>query len=276
MGAPYPFVMQHLVEELARGDWHDRMNSPFELVFGDGGTAMAVRVERMADLAAALLALGLGAPRPALVLVGGAGGLDSAELDRLYPVMARGIAPVARQRGAVVIDGGTDAGVMRLIGRAREELHASFPLIGVAAAGTVALPGADPGRAGTAALEPRHTHFVLVPGDDWGAEAPWISRLATELAGNLPSATVVVNGGEIAFADVAQSLTDKRPVVAVAGTGRTAERLAAAVRGEEADGRTVGLVASGLITAAGSPQDPDALARALVGLLGGSPDPASG
>jgi len=251
------------------------INNPFQLVFSTGETALAVRAERMADLLAALVALGLGGLRPAVVLVGGAGGLDGAELDRLYPVVASGVTQVAQRHGAVVIDGGTDAGVMRLIGRTREDLGATFPLIGVAAAGTVVLPGADPERADAAPLDPRHTHFVLVPGDDWGAETPWIARVATVVAGDLPSATVVVNGGEIAFADVGESLNQSRPVIAVAGTGRTADRLAAAVRGDVVDEQAVGLVASGLITAADSLEGPDALARALAGLLGCPPGPAS-
>jgi hypothetical protein len=252
------------------------MKGPFELDFGGGDAAIAIRVEHMADLPAALPMIGLTGQRPAVVLVGGAGGLDGADLDQVYPVMARGIVPVAGQCGAVVIDGGTDAGVMRLIGRARAELSASFPLVGVAAAGTVTLPGTDPEGSGTARLDPHHTHFVLVPGAEWGAEVPWISRIAAALAGDLPSATVVVNGGEIALAEVAQSLTAKRPVVAVAGTGRSADRLAGAARGAATDERATALTDSGLITVAGSPADPAALARALARLLGGSPGPDPG
>jgi SLOG in TRPM, prokaryote len=252
------------------------MSSPFQLLFSSGGRALAVRADRTADLPTALTALGLGGPRPAVVLVGGADGLDRAEQDRLYPLVARGIAPVAEDHGAVVIDGGTDAGIMRLIGQVRDDLRARFPLIGVAAAGTVVLPGAEPERPDAAPLEPRHTHFVLVPGNDWGAEAPWISRVATALADGMPTATVLINGGEIAFADVAESLDQARPVIAVPGTGRTADRLALAVRGGAADEGVMGLVASGLITAAGSPERPDILGRALAGLLGRAPDPASG
>ena len=52
------------------------------------------------------------------------------------------VVPVAERRDAVVIDGGTDSGVMQLIGRARSALGGRFPLIGVAAEGTVLVPEA--------------------------------------------------------------------------------------------------------------------------------------
>ena len=54
-----------------------------------------------------------------------------------------------------------------------------------------------------------------------------LAVLLVLLAGGAPSATVLVNGGEIARQDVAQSLAAGRPVVVVAGTGRLADELAA-------------------------------------------------
>ena len=33
-----------------------------------------------------------------------------------------------------------------------------------------------------AQFEPNHTHFVIVPGSDWGDESPWITWVASELA----------------------------------------------------------------------------------------------
>jgi hypothetical protein len=56
-----------------------------------------------------------------------------------------------------VIDGGTDAGVMQLIGRARAASGGRFPLIGVAAEGTVMVPGAGTSSPDATELEPNHT-----------------------------------------------------------------------------------------------------------------------
>jgi len=242
------------------------MSTPFSLDFTGGRTAAAVRVDQPGELPDALAALGLRAPRPTMVLVGGAGGLGPADMDRLRPVFASGLVPALTRAGAAAIDGGTCAGVMRLLGEARAGAGAGFPLIGVAAAGTVTLPGGQPPRDDAAELDPGHSHFILVPGDDWGAEAGWIAQAATALAGSAPSVTVVVNGGEIAYTDAGHSLDAGRPVLTVAGSGRTADQLAAAAQGDPADERAVALVKSGLVRAVPA-AGPGALAAALAEAL---------
>ena len=68
-----------------------------------------------------------------------------------------------------MIDGGSDYGVMRLMGSARGEGGWTFPLIGVIVDG-LADYSSDSGL-DAVGLEPHHTHFVLVPGSAWGEEA---------------------------------------------------------------------------------------------------------
>jgi hypothetical protein len=223
------------------------MSEPFPIGFQGGQTATAVRVDQPSDLSAALAALGLDAPRLVVVLVGGAGLMPAGDLERLRPLFERGLVPVAERLGVVVIDGGTDAGVMYLIGRARTRAAARFPLVGVPAVGTVRFPGKHPRAPRRWPLDAHHPHFVLVPGAEFGDEAPWIARVATELAGGWPSVSVLVNGGEISYTDVACSLHAGRPVLAVAGSGRTADQLASAARGGPADERAVRLAASSLV-----------------------------
>ena len=251
------------------------MSVPSLISFKGGQTATAVRVDQPSDLSAALAALALRARRLVVVLVGGAALMDARDLDRLRPLFERGLVPVAERLGLVVIDGGTDAGVMRLIGRARTRAEATFPLVGVPAVGTLRFPGKllgarrrwplgkHPGAWRRWPLDAHHPHFVLVPGAAWGDEAPWMARVATELAGGWPSVTVLVNGGEISCLDVACSLHAKRPVLAVAGSGRIADQVASAVRGGPADERAVRMAASGLVEVV----DADDLA-ALQGALG--------
>ncbi len=226
------------------------MEEPFEVAFPEGSKARAVRVGRSEGLPAALRELGLGHSRPVLVLVGGAGGLEGADMARLRPLFVEALAPLAEALGASVVDGGTDAGVMQLMGRARTETGAVFPLVGVAAAGTISLPGFPPPRPDAAPLEPNHTHFVLVPGSTWGDEARWLVRVASVLAGGAPSVTVLVDGGETAREDAAVSVEAGRPVIAVSGSGRAADTLAGAIRGEAGDGRARELAMSGLLRAA--------------------------
>jgi SLOG in TRPM, prokaryote len=219
--------------------------APFRVEFPNAGGAPGVRVSEVNELSLALAALGLRPPRATLVVVGGAGGFDEADMDRLRALFVSGIAPVLAKCGAVGVDGGTFAGVMKLFGEARPA--EGFPLLGVVAAGTVQLPGTQPSQPGAAELEPHHTHFVIVPGDQWGAESPWIAETATSLADGAPSVTVLINGGEIAYADVERSVQARRTVVVVAGSGRTADEFAAALAGDSADERAVALIRSGLI-----------------------------
>ena len=243
------------------------MEKPFKVTFPDGSTARAVRVRRPEGLPDALRELDLKGPCPALVLVGGAGGLSDDDAGRLSPLFAEVLAPLAEAAGAAVIDGGTDAGVMRLMGRARAGINATFPLVGVAAAGTVALPDAPPPRPDAATLDPHHTHFVLVPGSDWGDEAPWLVRVASALAGGMPSVTVLVNGGETALEDASLSAESGRPVIVVSGSGRTADTLAGALRGDPAGGKAGELAASGLLRAVDMAAGGTAISGTIEGFL---------
>ncbi|WP_246198750.1 hypothetical protein [Sodalinema gerasimenkoae] len=192
--------------------------------------------------------LGLATGGPVLVIVGGASKMEAASLSRLQRVFTEIIAPLAQTLNATVIDGGTDCGVMQLMGQARHEIAGTFPLIGVCAIGTVILPDGSPPPSDEAAeLEPHHSHFVLVPGDDWGAESPWLAQLATQFAQGAPHGTLVSNGGEITWQDVHCSVAEQRPTWVFEGSGRTADQLAAALRGEESDPRAEPLVASGYL-----------------------------
>lgn len=199
------------------------MDADTTLAFPSGRRARAVRVRDERDLGAALAAFGLERDRPALVLVGGADDLPDAQ--GLGPLFADVVA-LAERLGASVVDGGTDAGIMRLAGEAHTAARATFPLVGVAAEGTVVLPGAAP-RGGDVPLEPNHTHFVFVPGSEWGDEVPWIGWVAAALAGSAPSATLLVDGGHVSRRDVEASVQAGREVVVVAGSGRLADELAA-------------------------------------------------
>jgi SLOG in TRPM, prokaryote len=203
-------------------------------------------VDKVAELPEALRALGVGIGRPVVVCVGGAAGMAPEDLTAMARLLTGRIVSALDGWGAAVVDGGTDTGVMQVMGRVRQATGASFPLIGVAALGTVVVPG---GRSepDAAELEPHHTHVVLVPGDAWGDESPWLSCVATLIAGGRPSLTLVVNGGEITYDDISRSLEDLRPVIVLAGTGRVADSIAAAAAGGDAvDPRAAQVAASPL------------------------------
>lgn len=195
-----------------------------------------------------LRSIGLPSGVPVLVVVGGAGGMTDDVVERLRPTFADVAAAVGRC-GGVAVDGGTDAGVMRLLGDARRGAEPSFPLVGVAARGTVAPPG-RPATADVARIDVGHTHLVLVPGGRWGDESPWIARVATVVAGGAGSMTLLADGGDIAYDDAEHSLAEGRSLVVVDGSGRTADDIARAVRGDPGATRRARVVAaSGRVTA---------------------------
>ncbi len=184
------------------------------------GPGDLIEISRFLDLAQSA---------PVLVLIGGAGGVTEQQMQAIRKAI-QVVAQVADRAKAIVVDGGTDSGVMAAMGQTRKQEGFDFPLVGVAVEKLVTWPG-GPNSAlldqERVPLEPNHTHFVLVPGEDWGDESALISEAASHLAGENLSATVLLNGGTISRQDMAHSLEANRPVVVVQGTGRLADELAA-------------------------------------------------
>ena len=172
--------------------------------------------------------LGLSA-QPVIVVVGGAGGIREEDWSPIRKAMNT-IATVAHETGAAIIDGGTDSGVMAVSGQIRAEKGYQFPLIGIAAKGTVKWPGRELGdeelNKYAGPLESHHTHFILSPGSNWGDESPWIVDAVTFLSQGHRSVTILLNGGNVSRIDIDLSLQVGRPVIALAGTGRYADEIA--------------------------------------------------
>jgi SLOG in TRPM, prokaryote len=218
-----------------------------------------------ASVAAALASAGLPVGVSVVVLVGGAGGLQPAEARTCSVLFERVLLPVIEEIGGVLVDGGTDTGIMSLAAKARRSIGGQLPHVGVVAEGTVRWPGSTHEPEDAADLEPDHTHFVAVPGDRWGDEATWLSVVASAIAGTAPSVTVLANGGDVAYEDVRLSIAQQRPVLVLDGTGRSAAAIAAARSGGPADPRAAKLAASALVRVARG--DPDAVRAALASAL---------
>jgi SLOG in TRPM, prokaryote len=173
------------------------------------------------SLSTTLDQLGLERGRPVVIVVGGAAGLDAqleAPLTRLF---TDAVFPACARRGATLVDGGTDAGVMQIAGTTRRSLRSEVPLVGVVAEGTTNWGGSDLPDA--ASLEPNHSHVILVPGRHWGDESPWIPRIAAAIADGAPQAAIVVGGGEVTERDVRNIARSGAPIVAIRGTGGVAD-----------------------------------------------------
>lgn len=183
-----------------------------------GANVRAANISEDKEIQKALTQLEVPHPKPVIVLVGGAGGIgwwDQFPMSRAIRIVAR----LAEETGSVVVDGGTQAGIMKEIGGQRKRTKFSFPLIGVVVESL--LMQEEPGSI----LDPNHTHFFLVPGQDWGDESAWISKIATSIAGDKKSITILVNGGPISRSDVGYSLLENRPAFVMRGTGRMADEI---------------------------------------------------
>ena len=189
-----------------------------QLALKRGVTVGAVNITEDKEIQLALIDLQIPHPKPVIVLVGGASGigwLDKFPMRKAIRIVAR----LAEETGSVVVDGGTQAGVMQEMGRQRKQNKFSFPLIGVVFDSLLMQEESE------SILEPNHTHFFLIPGEDWGDESAWISRIGTAIAGDQKSITVLVNGGNISKTDVEYSLLENRPAFVMRGTGRMADEI---------------------------------------------------
>jgi hypothetical protein len=204
-----------------------------------------------------------------VVLVGGAAGLTPNDTATCERIIGSALVPAIEETGAVLVDGGTNTGIMRIAGRARQRAGAQCPHVGVVAEGTVRWPNHLATNDDAADLEPHHTHIAAVPGDHWGDETLWISTIAAALCGNAPSVTVLANGGRIAYNDVQHSIDAGRPVLVLNGTGRTAARIGEAMNGQPTDPQAVRLARSTLLTAL--PNDLNLVSAALAAALGRPP-----
>jgi hypothetical protein len=181
------------------------------------------------DLAQAVSGLQLEGNHPVIVLIGG--GIDKREAEATRRAIIT-VAKIAENTNAVIVCGGTDMGVMAEIGQLRSKNSYKFPLVGVVPEELVSWPG---GPHSTKflwwgkkrwQLEPHYSHFILVPGSQFGDESAWIVDTATTLSKGNRSVTILINGGEISRKDIDLSLEHGRPVIALSRTGRLADEFA--------------------------------------------------
>ncbi|MEK6752762.1 MAG: hypothetical protein AABZ00_10895 [Chloroflexota bacterium] len=180
------------------------------------------------DLEEAVSELQLQTSCPVIVLIGG--GIDEQQ-SAVTRQAIQAISRVAEDMNASIICGGTDMGVMAEIGLVRWQNRYKFQLVGISLEELVAWPD---GPASTKflwwgkerwQLAEHYSHFILVPGEHFSEESPWIVETATILSKGSRSVTILINGGEVSGTDIKLSLEHGRPVIALSGTGRLADEL---------------------------------------------------
>lgn len=213
-------------------------NKRFVIDFGNGNAAYAVQLAGDIKSDEVAEVLGFDRAQPTIFISGGAMEMDSDEMLATRPLIEEGLARFVEEKGVAVIDGGTHAGVMRLMGDARRRQGLRFPLIGVAPLAKISYPGYENPRGMT--LDTGHTHFVFTEGEKFGDESKMIAWLTNALSGDgkCPALGIVINGGNVTREEIHRLATSRRlkfPLLIVEGTGRFADNLAAVIRGMSSD-----------------------------------------
>jgi hypothetical protein len=211
------------------------------IMFPNGNSARVVIVPPGTHPESILKALGIVPARAVIVMAGGAANIGDAVTPELFELLKSGIARAAWEEGAIIIDGGTHAGVMEMMGRGVKATGRKTTLLGVAPAGRVTYPP-QTGREqesislaasealvaadGVAPLDPDHSHFVLVEGAEWGDETATMYDIVSFLGAAAPSVAVLADGGRLALAEVGQNIQAGREIIVITGSGRLADGIA--------------------------------------------------
>lgn len=201
-----------------------------EIHFSQGKRALAVFPPAGTQTIDIIKALGIAQPKAVFMIVGGASELDEHIYPDLTQLITDGIAMVAASNNALVIDGGTQVGVMTLMGQGVVQQTTRSILLGVTPSGNVTYPGKETLRTGTeqVQLDPNHTHFVLVESDEWGGETETMYALARAYSQDCPSLAILVNGGVIAKNEALYNVRQGRSIIIIEGSGRLADEIASA------------------------------------------------
>jgi hypothetical protein len=184
-------------------------------------------------------------------LSGGASNMSDDDREALLDLFRCFEVLTVRGSRFAVGDGGTKAGIMEAAGQARAATGNSFPLLGVSPAPEV---GVD-GRSGSTPIDPNHSHVLAVTNDPWlekqkkngwepswgywGSETETMYEIFGRLAEGRPSVTIVANGGGITLDEVEQNLRQNRKMIVIAGSGRAADAIVAALEGKKPDSEEV-------------------------------------
>lgn len=223
------------------------------VAFETGGAHEPARYIRLSDESDIDKVVGLARTawhmRDAQVVISVTGSAQELKLEpHVCEVLSRGLVRAALQTNAWLVTGGTDTGVMKLVGEAVREYQANVPCIGVTAWGAVhgreQLAGAgswgEAERSGDvvfmrkakksdaagASLEPNHTHFLLVDTGEEGSRA-WCGELDFRgrfertycRRSKVPMVLVVVGGSGSKLQAIERAARNRVPIVLIADSG---------------------------------------------------------
>eukprot|EP01138_Halocafeteria_seosinensis_P010237 gb/GECG01010455.1/.p1 GENE.gb/GECG01010455.1/~~gb/GECG01010455.1/.p1 ORF type:complete len:2817 (+),score=410.58 gb/GECG01010455.1/:1-8451(+) len=175
-------------------------------------------------------------PKALVCVFGGAAGLHDLLVPGLKTLIQKGAVAGAVMAGAMILDGGTDAGVMSMIGSSLEDCpERTMRLLGIVPGGVVKLPGDEDlhkSVANKAPLESHHSNFAIVPSKEWGGETTSMFTMMKALSRRLPTIAILANGGFISKKEIISAVRQSVPVIVISGSGRLADKITLAIRGK--------------------------------------------
>ncbi|HSU49384.1 MAG TPA: DUF4231 domain-containing protein [Segetibacter sp.] len=221
--------------------------------FPNGNQATAVFANSKTKAEDIISELQMADHKAVILIVGGADDLEQKSKDKLTQLFSRGIARGAIEGMAVLVDGGTKAGVMELMGEGVAARGNKTPLIGVAPSGKISIPG---GATEGTPLDPNHSHFVIVEGAEWGNETSLMFNLVKALTvkitdvpatiskqgkkiaettkeTTLPSLLVVAGGGEVTKKEILRAVRQNMRIIVIEESGGFADEIAKASKNKE-------------------------------------------
>ena len=198
------------------------------IVFPNGNQAQAIFFPSAAHVDDLPTLLHIPSFSSVITIIGGAALMEDTGSAHPADLFTHGVALLAATHNALIIDGGTQAGVMELMGTGVAEQQHRSPLLGVAPASLVSYPEQldRTGQKERVPLDPNHSHFVLVETDEWGGETATMYELAQLFSQGHPSVAIVVNGGAIAIQEALYNVRQKRTIIVLQGSGRAADDIA--------------------------------------------------
>ena len=210
-----------------------------EILADDGHSIRSVQAEPADKPEALAAALGIAGVSAVVVMAGGDDEADELLRPRLVQLVGRGLVRAARDANALCIARGGAGGVASLVGRAVADIDNPPPLLGVAPASQLRLPGQPAEGAEADAkhqpLTPGLSHLLLTSGTEWGAELRSKIEVAQALAAGKPVMMVVIGGGTGTAAEVLQAVRRRWAVLLVKRSGGAADDLARQWEAREAD-----------------------------------------
>ena len=216
------------------------------LRFENGNTADAITCGSDAAITEIIAKLERLIPfKKVILILGGADELEVTDANKLAQLFGLGIARAAVEACAIIIDSGSNKGIVCMMGEGVAARGYKTSVIGIGPIGVVKDLQSE---IGSPSLEPNHSHFILVQGDKRGMETSTMFKIAHELSNpviqevvnnkkhgsaktksnKVPAIAVLAGGGAIAKNEVLRAVRQNLPIIIVKGSGGFADEIVSA------------------------------------------------